>query len=51
MPLKKGKSKTTISKNIAKLRREGYKRSQAVAIAYSVAGKSKRKRKKRRTKK
>ena len=42
MPLRKGKSKQTISENIGTLRREGYKRDQAVAIAYKEAGKSRK---------
>jgi len=41
MPLKKGSSKETISKNISELRHSGYPEKQAVAIAYSEAGKSK----------
>jgi hypothetical protein len=60
MPLKKGKSKKTISRNIATSMREYKKkgrigkskpksaakaRKQAVAIAYAKAGKSRRKRK------
>ena len=46
MPLSKGSSKKTMQKNIRTLIGEGYKPKQAVAIAYSVAGKSnKRKRK------
>ena len=44
MPLKKGSSKKVISENIAELIRSGYKREQAVAIAYSNAKKSKKKR-------
>jgi hypothetical protein len=40
MPLKKGSSKQTISKNISELRHSGHKQKQAVAIAYSVARKS-----------
>lgn len=46
MPLKTGKSKKTISSNVGELRRSGYPAKQAVAIAYSKAGKS-RKTKKR----
>lgn len=40
MPLKKGYGKKTISKNIATEIRAGRSRSQAVAIAYSVARKA-----------
>ena len=42
MPLTKGKSKKTISRNIATEVRAGRPVKQAVAIAYSVAGKSRK---------
>lgn len=38
MPLKKGKSKAAVSSNISKLRAEGRKPEQAVAIALRTAG-------------
>ena len=41
MPLKEGSSQDVISFNIRKLISEGYKRAQAVAIAYRKAGKIK----------
>ena len=47
MPLAKGRSKKAVSKNIRTLRHEGYPQKQAVAIAMSKAGKSRKKTKKR----
>ena len=41
MPLKKGSSKETISKNISMLMREGRPKKQSIAIAYSVAKRGK----------
>lgn len=43
MPLIQGSSEESIHTNIKKLIGEGYKRKQAVAIAYSVAEKAKSK--------
>jgi len=42
MPLAKVSSRATIGGNISKLSSEGYKRSQAIAIALDVAGKGKK---------
>jgi hypothetical protein len=46
MPLKKGKSKATISKNIADMIRSGHPKAETIAAAYASAGKYKAKKKK-----
>jgi len=42
MPLKKGSSRGTISKNIKELRHHGHPQKQSIAIAMKKAGKSRK---------
>lgn len=43
MPMKKGSSKETVSKNVSKMMHEGKEQKQAVAIALDMARRAKAK--------
>jgi len=43
MPLQKGRSQKIISANISELVHAGHSQKQAIAIAYAVAGRTKKK--------
>ena len=43
MPLKKGKGKKVVGENIRELMHKGYEQTQAIAIALSQSGRSKKK--------
>jgi len=48
MPLERGTSNKTRSRNIAEMRRAGYPRAQAIAAGYSQQRRSRRSRRSRR---
>lgn len=48
MPLKKGKSKKVISRNIREMMHAGHPQKQAIAAAMNQAGKSRKKKGKKR---